>query len=120
MYTQEDQVASTEAFVAAAASIAAAAIGVIAGPAGVIAGALIGSVVGAGAGAMLADSSARRWHHDEELDKDIGVFDGRLGEAPPDAPAAEIGAFSTGSVGSAGATPSVPPPSEGPMQDLGT
>ena len=129
MYTEKEQTTSTEAIVAAAASLAGAAVGIIAGPAGVVAGAVIGSLAGAAAGAMLADSNHRRWHHDEELDTVIGVYHrggaaeqmmtGSMGAAPPDAPPARIGAFSSGSAGGAGARPSTPPPNEGPMQEVG-
>lgn len=118
MYTEKEQATSTEAIFAAAASLTGAVIGIIAGPAGVVAGAIIGSVVGAAAGAMLADSNSKRWHHDEELDYDIGVFDGSMGAAPPDAPKARIGAFSSGSAGGAGNAPSMPPPNAGPMQEI--
>ena len=118
MYTEKEQATSTEAIFAAAASLTGATIGIIAGPAGVVAGAIIGSVVGAAAGAMVSDSNNRRWHHDDELDHDIGVYDGAIGAAPPDAPPVRIGAFSSGSAGAAGARPSTPPPNEGPMQEI--
>jgi len=128
MYTEKEQATSiggadrqrqsTEAILAAAASLTGAVIGIIAGPAGVVAGAIIGSVVGAGVGAMLMDSNSRRWHHDEQLDYDIGVFDGTIGAAAPDAPPVRIGAFSSGSVGAGNARPSTPPPNEGPMQEI--
>lgn len=118
MYTEKEQATSTEAVLAAAASLTGAVIGILAGPAGVVAGAVIGSVVGAAAGAMLADSNSRRWHHDEDLDYDIGVFDGTMGAAPPNAPKARIGAFSSGSAGGGNARPSTPPPNAGPMQEI--
>ena len=118
MYTEKEQATSTEAILAAAASLTGATIGIIAGPAGVVAGAIIGSIVGAAAGVMLADSNSRRWHHDEDLDYDIGVFDGTLGAAPPDAPPTRIGAFSSSSTGGETARPSTPPPNEGPMQEV--
>ena len=118
MYTEKEQTTSTEAILAAAASLAGAAIGIIVGPAGVVAGAIIGSIVGAAAGAMLSDSNERKWLHQLELDHDIGVYDGSMGAAPPDAPPARIGAFSSGSAGAAGARPSTPPPNEGPMQEV--
>jgi len=118
MYTEKEQATSTEAIFAAAASLTGATIGIIAGPAGVVAGAIIGSVVGAAAGVMLADSNSRRWHHDEDLDYDIGVYDGSLGAASPDAPPARIGAFSSGSAGGGTARPSTPPPNAGPMQEI--
>jgi hypothetical protein len=118
MYTEKEQATSTEVVLAAAAGLTGAVIGIIAGPAGVVAGAIIGSVVGAAAGAMLADSNSRRWHHDEELDYDIGVFDGSMGAAPPDAPPTRIGAFSSGSAGGESARPSTPPPNAGPMQEI--
>ncbi len=118
MYTEKEQITSTEAILAGAAGLAGAVIGIIAGPAGVVAGAIMGSIVGAAAGAMVADSNNRRWHHDEEMDYDIGVYDGSMGAASPDAPPVRIGAFSAGSAGAAGNTPSRPPPNEGPMQEI--
>jgi phage tail tape-measure protein len=118
MYTEKEQTTSTEAILAGAAGLAGATIGIIAGPAGVVAGAIIGSIVGAAAGVMVTDSNNRRWHHDEETDYDIGVYDGTIGAASPDAPPTRIGAFSAGSAGAAGNTPSTPPPNEGPMQEI--
>ena len=105
----------TEAIVAASGTVAGAVVGSIAGPVGAVAGAIVGSLAGAVAGAALEDEDARASQHDEELDEAIGVYDGELGAAPPNAPPARIGAFSAGASG-AGRT-SVPPAS-GPIQDV--
>ena len=105
----------TEEIVAASGTVAGAVFGTVAGPVGTVAGAILGGVVGAGAGALLEDQSARKHAHEEELDEDIGVYDGTLGAARPDAPPARVGAFSAPSSG--GERPSHPP-SEGPIQDL--
>ena len=106
----------TESIVAVSGSVAGAVVGSVAGPIGTVAGAIVGSVIGAAAGAVLEQENEREHLHDEQLDHDIGVFDGELGAADPDAPPAKIGAFSSGSSG-AGAAPA-PRPSEGPMQDV--
>ena len=82
---------------------------------GTVAGAVVGSIAGATAGAVLEDESERAHQHDEELDQAIGVYDGELGAAPPNAPPARIGAFSAGASG-AGRTST--PPASGPIQDV--
>lgn len=105
----------TEEIVAASGTVAGAVFGTVAGPVGTVAGAILGGVVGAGAGAILEDQSERKHEHEEKLDEDIGVYDGTLGAARPDAPPARVGAFSGASSG--GERPSHPP-SEGPMQDV--
>jgi phage tail tape-measure protein len=104
----------TETIVAASGTIAGAAMGSIAGPVGTIAGAIVGSVAGAAAGAVLEDEDAREALHEEQLDEEIGVYDGTLGAAPEDAPPARIGAFSAGS---SGAGRKSVPPSEGPIPE---
>jgi len=104
----------TEAVVAASGTVAGAAIGSVAGPVGVVAGAVVGTVIGATAGNVLEHEAEREHQHDEKLDEDIGVFDGQMGAAPPDAPRARIGAFSAASAGSG--RPSRPP-AEGPIPE---
>jgi phage tail tape-measure protein len=105
----------TEAVVAASGTAAGAAVGSVAGPVGAVAGAIVGGVIGAAAGAVLEQENERAHQHDEHLDEDIGVYDGQLGAASPDAPPARVGAFSVGASG--GARPSKPP-TEGDMQDV--
>src|SRR5512143_1433312 len=97
-------------------AVAGATIGAIAGPPGVVAGGAMGAVVGALAGATLEREELRRTHRDEELDKEIGVIDGQMGAASPDAPPARIGAYSAGSTGVG--RPPVPVPAEGVVQSL--
>ncbi len=103
---------AVEALVGAAAG---ATTGILAGPPGMVAGAVIGSVVGAVAGVALHQDHVRLDAKEAQLDRDIGVIGGNLGEASPDAPKAERGAFHVASVGMATAMTT---PSEGPMQNL--
>lgn len=104
----------TESIVAASGTVAGAAIGSVAGPVGTVAGAVMGTVVGAAAGAVLERENERTHQHEDALDEEIGVYDGTLGAAPPDAPPARIGAFSAGSSGAG--RPSRPP-TEGPISE---
>jgi hypothetical protein len=96
-------------------AVAGAAAGSLAGPAGAVAGGIVGGVAGAMAGVALADDAQRRHSHGAELDREIGVTEGDLGAAGPDAPPARVGAYSAGSAGAGVATPT---PSEGPIQDV--
>jgi len=105
----------TEAIIAASGTVAGAVVGAIAGPVGAVAGAIVGSVAGSAAGAVLEDEEVRSSRHDEELDEAIGVYDGAMGAAPPNAPPARVGAFSAGA---SGAGRSSVPPASGPMQDV--
>lgn len=104
---------AAEALVGAAAG---AATGVLAGPPGMVAGALLGGAIGAAAGAVLHGDRANHEAADEQLDEDIGVIGGNIGEAAPGAPAAVRGTFHAASMGVGGG--SSPVPSEGPMQNL--
>jgi phage tail tape-measure protein len=101
---------------ALAGAAAGAAVGVLAGPPGMVAGAVIGGAIAAAAGAALHEEIAYHNAEDAQLDRDIGVFGGSIGEAPPDAPKAQRGVFHTASMG-VGSGPSSTP-SEGPMQNL--
>ena len=105
----------TEAIIAASGTVAGAVVGSIAGPVGIVAGAIVGSVAGAAAGAVLEDENERVHQHEDELDEAIGVYDGAIGAASPNAPPARVGAFSAGASGAG--RPSAPPAS-GPMQDV--
>lgn len=70
---------------AIAGAAAGATMGVLAGPPGIIAGAMVGGVIGAAAAAALHIGQLERDIHDAELDRDIGVFGGSIGNALPDA-----------------------------------
>jgi hypothetical protein len=99
-----------------AGAAAGAALGVLAGPPGVLAGALIGGAVAAVAGAALHEEIAYESAADAQLDRDIGVFGGDLGEVSSDAPKSKRGAFHATSLGLGGGSQATP--SEGPMQNL--
>lgn len=90
--------------------------GSIAGPPGLITGALLGSAVGAIASIALGAHEVENLQRDEELDQDIGVINGDIGEARPDQPPTVIGAFSAATMGMGGG--SEMPPSEGPIQNV--
>jgi hypothetical protein len=102
-----------EAVVGAAAG---AATGMLGGPPGRVAGAVIGGAIGAAAGAVLHRDQVRHSAEDAQLDRDIGVFGGSIGEVSPDAPKSERGAFHAASMGVGGGAGQAP--SEGPMQNL--
>ncbi len=97
-------------------AVAGATMGAIAGPPGMVAGGAFGAIVGALAGATLEREDVKRTKHDVDLDKEIGVIDGQMGAASPDAPPARIGAYSAGSAGVG--RPSTPAPAEGGIQTL--
>jgi hypothetical protein len=101
-----------EALVGAAAG---AATGLLAGPPGILAGAVIGGVVGASAATALHRDHDRA-EHDAELDRDIGIIGGNLGEASPDAPASTLGVFHAASLGIA--TSTGVEPAEGLIQSI--
>jgi hypothetical protein len=100
-----------------AGAAAGAALGVIAGPPGMIAGAVIGGMAGAVAATALHLGQLARDRHDEQLDRDMGVFGGSIGEAPPDAPQAEQGRFHLETLGLGEAGTSVEP-TDGPIQSI--
>ncbi len=104
---------TAEALVGAAAG---ATTGALAGPPGMVAGALIGGAIGAAAGVMLHRDRVQHEVDDEQLDRDIGVSGGNIGEAAPGAPPAVRGAFHASSLGVGGEHTQAP--SEGPMQSL--
>jgi phage tail tape-measure protein len=86
---------AVEALVGAAAG---AALGVLGGPPGMVAGAIIGGAVAGAAGEALHDQNIEKERADEQLDRDIGVTEGNLGEASPDQPPS-TGRFHSGSLG---------------------
>ena len=104
---------TVEALVGAAAG---AATGMLAGPPGMIAGAVIGGSIGAAAGAVLHKDHVRLDDENAQLDRDIGVFGGSIGEVPLDAPKSQRGVFHAASTGVGVGSSQVP--SEGPMQNL--
>jgi hypothetical protein len=104
---------AVEALVGAAAG---ATTGLLAGPPGIVAGAVIGGAIGAAAGAALHRDHLRLDAKDAQLDRDIGVIGGNLGEAPPNAPKPRRGAFHATSLGVA--APATSTPSEGMMQNV--
>jgi hypothetical protein len=90
-------------------------MGILAGPPGMIAGAVLGGAVGAAAAGVLHEDKAHLAAVDEQLDRDIGVIGGNIGEASPDAPKSKLGAFHLASMGVGGTSVT---PAEGPMQSL--
>lgn len=94
---------------------AGAALGALAGPPGAAVGAVIGGLVGAAAEVMLERDQARAAQHDAELDADIGVVGGHLGDAPPRQPPPRIGAFSAATMGAGSPGPVS---SDGPIQNV--
>ena len=99
---------------------AGAATGALAGPPGMIAGAVLGTALGAVAGALWREREEEDRAFDEKLDKEIGVIDGKIGEAPPDLPPARIGAFSAAAMGAGGAGEDGESQDAGPMPSLHT
>jgi hypothetical protein len=83
-------------------AVAGAATGAIAGPPGMIVGGALGGVAATLATAIVEVEEHARAEHDAKLDEAIGVIDGDLGAASPNAPPARIGAFSSGSSGAGG------------------
>jgi uncharacterized membrane protein len=66
---------------------AGAALGALAGLPGMAIGAALGSLVGAAAGVALSRTEIQHELDDTQLDVDIGVFGGNLGEAKSEPPA---------------------------------
>lgn len=71
---------------AAAGAAAGAIAGTIAGPLGMAIGAVIGGFVGGAAGVAVETADQEQSLRDEELDREIGVSGGNIGEASPDQP----------------------------------
>jgi hypothetical protein len=99
-----------------AGAAAGAAMGAIAGPPGVVAGAVIGGAIGTAAAAALHADRLRHERREQQLDADIGVIGGHIGEASPDAPRSQRGIFHATSLGVSEGDGGVP--AEGPMQNL--
>jgi len=100
----------------AAGAAAGALTGVIAGPPGAVIGAVLGGAVGVAAGVLRHQEVRAERAHEEELDRDIGVFGGHIGEAPLNQPPPRHGLYHADVLGIS--SPSVEP-SEGMIQNLG-
>ena len=89
---------------------------IVGGPPGAAIGALVGSAIGFAAGVILERDQKARREHDAQLDRDIGVTEGNLGEASPNQPPSVRGVFSCASLGirSGGGGEFA----DGPIQDL--
>jgi hypothetical protein len=78
-------------------------------------GAVLGSLAGVVADLALDSDQAQAAAHDAQLDEEIGVIGGHIGDAPANQPPPRVGAFSVAAmgVGERGSEPS-----EGPMQNV--
>ncbi|MFO0761769.1 MAG: hypothetical protein U0359_35325 [Byssovorax sp.] len=94
---------------------AGAAMGAVGGPPGAAIGAVIGGAIGAAAGYAIDVEAHERAAHDQQLDMDIGVIGGDLGEAPPGQPPASLNRVHLASLGIAEAAPDS---SDGPIQNV--
>jgi hypothetical protein len=99
---------------AAAGAAAGALAGTLAGPVGMAIGAVIGGFVGGAAGAAVETGDREKSAHDAQLDRDIGVSGGDIGEAKPGQPASH-GRFQAAALG---ASDSEPESSDGPIQNV--
>ena len=99
---------------AAAGAAAGALAGTLAGPVGMAIGAVIGGFVGGAAGVAVESGDQEKSAHDKQLDRDIGVSDGNLGEARPDQPPSR-GRFHAASLGVNDAEAES---SDGPIQNV--
>lgn len=77
----------------AAGAAAGALTGAIAGPPGAVIGAVLGGAAGVAAGVLRKEEACEERRHDEQLDRDIGVSGGHIGEASPDQPPSRHGLF---------------------------
>jgi len=99
----------------AAGALAGAALGMLAGPPGAAVGALIGGAAGGLASIATERSEHARQAHVEQLDRDMGVIGGTIGEPSLRHPAPAHGLYHAATLGisSAGAEDS-----DGPMQNV--
>ncbi|HVY44544.1 MAG TPA: hypothetical protein VHB21_01645 [Minicystis sp.] len=109
--------AATSVLESGAGAPAGALAGSVAGPAGAAVGAVIGTLVATAAAEVAHGDAAERREEDEQLDRDLGVTEGDLGAASPDAPPPRIGCFSAAASGAA--TSSRDEPVEGPIPSDG-
>ena len=107
-------IAAPVALDAAAGAAAGALAGTLAGPIGMAIGAVIGGFVGGAAGMAVESGDQEKSAHDEQLDRDIGVSGGNLGEARPDQPPSH-GRFHAASLG---VNDGVVESSDGPIQNV--
>jgi hypothetical protein len=99
-----------------AAGVAAGALtGVIAGPPGAVIGAVLGGAVSVAAGVIRHKEARQERAHDEQLDRDIGVSGGHIGEAQLDQPLPRHGLFHADVLGIS--SPGVEP-SDGIIQNV--
>jgi len=97
-----------EAAVGALGALSGAGMGAIAGgPPGAIAGAIIGAVMGASSGWVAEETSAERAEVDRELDEEIGVTAGTVGDPKLSHPAPKTGLLSAEASGASSAADSV-------------
>jgi hypothetical protein len=99
---------------AAAGAAAGAIAGTIAGPVGMAIGAVIGGFVGGAAGVAVETADKEKSAHDAQLDQEIGVSGGNIGEASPEQPPSH-GRFQAASLG---VSDSEPESSDGPIQNV--
>jgi hypothetical protein len=99
---------------AAAGAAAGAIAGTIAGPIGMAIGAVIGGFVGGAAGVAVETADQEQSLRDEELDREIGVSGGDIGEAKPGQPPSH-GRFQAAALGTSEGEPT---PSNGPIQNV--
>jgi hypothetical protein len=99
---------------AAAAAAAGAIAGTVGGPIGMAIGAVIGGIVGAAAGVVVESEDREKSLHNEQLDRDIGVSGGNIGEASPNQPPSH-GRFHAASLGVADEEAES---SDGPIQNV--
>jgi outer membrane protein with glycine zipper len=107
-------IAAPVALDAAAGAAAGALAGTLAGPVGMAIGAVIGGFVGGAAGVAVETNDSVKSAHNEELDREIGVSGGHIGEAKPGQPASH-GRFHAASLG---VTDAAPESSDGPIQNV--
>jgi hypothetical protein len=107
-------IAAPVALDAAAGAAAGALAGTLAGPIGMAIGAVIGGFVGGAAGVAVETAEIEKSEHNEQLDRDIGVSGGAIGEAAPGQPPSH-GRFHAASLGVSDASPES---SDGPIQNV--
>jgi phage tail tape-measure protein len=107
-------IAAPVALDAAAGAAAGALAGTLAGPVGMAIGAVIGGFVGGAAGVAVETAETEKSAHDEQLDRDIGVSGGNLGEAAAGQPPS-TGRFHAASLGVSDAAQES---SDGPIQNV--
>lgn len=98
-----------------AGAAAGALVGALAGPPGAAVGALIGGAVGAAAAVATERSEHEKQAHEEQLDRDIGVIGGTIGEPSLQHPPPSHGLFHADTLGVASGGMEA---SDGPMQNV--